>query len=193
MQTLLNHLKEEYPAVVDELVPGILTVGEVQGVLQLLLAEGVSVRDLVTIAETLADLGRQTKEIEALTEGVRTALARQITMQHRAADNRIHAMTLNPRLEQSLAQALTPTDAGMALVVSPELLQRLLTAVAAQLERAAAQGRQPVLLTSSRIRRPLRRLLERSVPALPVIAFAEIAREVEVEAIAQVEVEYAAA
>ncbi|PKN81519.1 MAG: flagellar biosynthesis protein FlhA [Chloroflexi bacterium HGW-Chloroflexi-9] len=193
VQTLLNHLKEEYPAVVDELVPGILTVGEVQGVLQLLLAEGVSVRDLVTIAETLADLGRQTKEIEALTEGVRTALARQITMQHRAADNRIHAMTLNPRLEQSLAQALTPTDAGMALVVSPELLQRLLTAVAAQLERAAAQGRQPVLLTSSRIRRPLRRLLERSVPALPVIAFAEIAREVEVEAIAQVEVEYAAA
>ena len=193
VQTLLNHLKEEYPAVVDELVPGILTVGEVQGVLQLLLAEGVSVRDLVTITETLADLGRQTKEIEALTEGVRTALARQITMQHRAPDNRIHAMTLNPRLEQSLAQALTPTDAGMALVVSPDLLQRLLTAVAAQLERAAAQGRQPVLLTSSRIRRPLRRLLERSVPALPVIAFAEIAREAEVEAIAQVEVEYAAA
>ncbi|GMU41596.1 MAG: flagellar biosynthesis protein FlhA [Chloroflexota bacterium] len=193
VQTLFNHLKEEYPAVVEELVPGILTVGEVQGVLQLLLAEGVSVRDLVTIAETLADLGRQTKEIEALTEGVRAALARQISMQHRGPEGRLHAMTLNPRLEQSLAQALTPTDAGMALVVSPDLLQRLLTAVASNLERAAAQGRQPVLLTSSRIRRPLRRLLERSVPALPVLAFAEIAREVEVEAIAQVEVEYAAA
>ncbi len=193
VQTLLNHLKEEYPAVVDELVPGVLTVGEVQGVLQLLLAEGVSVRDMVTIAETLADLGRQTKEIEALTEGVRAALARQLTMQHRDGDGRIHAMTLNPRLEQSLAQALSPTDAGMALVVAPDLLHRLLTAVASQMERAAAQGHQPVLLTSSRIRRPLRRLLERSVPALPVIAFAEIAREVEVEAIAQVEVEDAAA
>jgi flagellar biosynthesis protein FlhA len=192
-QTLLTHLKEEYPSVVEELVPGVLTVGEVQGVLQLLLSEAVSVRDMVTIAETLADQGRQTKDIEALTEGVRQALARQLSMQHRASDGRLHAITLNPRLEQTLAQALTQTDNGVALVVSPDLLQRLMNRVASQMERAAASGQQPVLLTSTRIRRPLRRLLERSLPALAVLSFAEVAREVDVEAIGQVEVEHAAA
>ncbi len=192
-QTLLTHLKEEYPAVVEELIPGVLTVGEVQGVLQLLLSEGVSIRDMVTIAETLADLGRQTKDIEALTEGVRQALSRQLSMQHRASDGRMHAITLNPRLEQTLAQALTQTDNGVALVVSPDLLQRLMNRAASQMERAAATGHQPVLLTSTRIRRPLRRLLERSLPGLPVLSFAEVAREVEVEAIGQVEVEHAAA
>jgi len=105
-QGLLDHLKQEYPSVVEELVPGVLTVGEVQGVLQLLLSENVSIRDMVSIAETLADVGRQTKDIEALGEAVRQALARQITMQHRAADSRLHAITLNPRLEQTLAQSL---------------------------------------------------------------------------------------
>jgi flagellar biosynthesis protein FlhA len=192
-QSLLDNLKQEYPAVVEELIPGVLTVGEVQGVLQLLLAEDVSVRDMVSIAETLADLGRQTKDIEVLAEGVRQALARQITMQHRAADGRLHAITLNPRLEQTLAQSLTPTDAGTALVVSPDLMQRLMNRVAGQMEQAATTGERPVLLTSTRIRRPLRRLLERSLPALPVLSFAEVAREVEVEAIGQVEVDHAAA
>ncbi len=192
-QALLTHLKEEYPAVVEELVPGVLTVGEVQGVLQLLLAEGISIRDMVTIAETLADLGRQTKDIEALTEGVRQALSRQLSMQHRGPEGRLHAITLNPRLEQTLAQALTQTENGVALVVSPDLLQRLMNRVAAQMERAAASGQQPVLLTSTRVRRPLRRLLERSMPSLAVLSFAEVAREVEVEAVGQVEVEHAAA
>ena len=193
VQTLLNHLKQDYPTVVEELIPGVLTVGEVQGVLQLLLSEGVSIRDLVTIAETLADLGRQTKDIEALAEGVRTALARQLTMQHRAPDERLHAITLNPRLEQMLAQGLTQTETGAALAVSPELLQRLLTSAAGQLEHAAASGYQPVLLTSARIRRPIRKLMERALPALAVLSFSEVAREAEVEAVGMVEVEYAAA
>jgi flagellar biosynthesis protein FlhA len=114
-------------------------------------------------------------------------------MQHRAGDGRLHAITLHPRLEQTLAQSLTQTENGVALVISPDLLQRLMNQVATQMEHAAASGQQPVLLTSSRIRRPLRRLLERSLPALPVISFAEVAREVDVEAIGQVEVEYAAA
>ncbi|MEX2446361.1 MAG: flagellar biosynthesis protein FlhA [Dehalococcoidia bacterium] len=193
VQTLLNYLKQDYPTVVEELVPGVLTVGEVQGVLQLLLAEGVSVRNLVTVAETLSDLGRQSKDVEALAEGVRTALARQLTMQHRAEDGRLHAITLNPRIEQSLAQGLTQTETGSALAVSPDLLQRLLAALASQLERAAASGQQPVLLTSARIRRPMRRLIERALPSLAVLSFSEVAREVEVEAVGMVEVDSAAA
>jgi flagellar biosynthesis protein FlhA len=193
VQTLLNHLRDEYPTVVEELVPGVLTVGEVQGVLQLLLAEGVSVRDLVSICETLADVGRQTHDIEALTEATRVALARQLTMQHRAPDGRLHAMTLHPQLEQSLGGGLTQTETGQALIVSPDLLQRLLTSIALQMERSASAGYQPVLLTSGRIRRPLRKLIERSLPQLAVLSFSEIAREIEVEAVGMVEVNHAAA
>ena len=194
VQTLLNHLKDDYPTVVEELVPGVLTIGEVQGVLQKLLSEGVSIRDLVTIAETLADRGRQVKDLEVLTEAVRAALARQISVQHRAPDGQIHAITLHPLLERHLAGSLQQTDNGGALVIEPAAMQSLLAEVARQLERAAATGDQPVLLTSSRIRRPLRRLTERSLPALPVLAFNEIASEVEVRAIGTVEVEsYAAA
>ena len=193
VQTLLNHLKQDYPTVVEELIPGVLTIGEVQSVLQQLLAEGVSIRDLVTIAETLADRGRQTKEPELLTEAVRSSLARQITVQHRAPDGQLHAITLHPVLERHLAGSLQQTDTGAALAIEPALMQNLLGEVARQLERAAATGDQPVLLTSSRIRRPLRRLTERSLPALPVLAFNEIASEVEVRAIGTVEVEAHAA
>ena len=192
-QSLLTNLKADYPAVVEELVPGVLTVGEVQSVLHELLREGVSIRDLVTIAETLADRGRQTKDIDALTEATRQALARQLSMQHRAADGRLHAMTLLPKLEQTLAASLHQTETGPALIVEPDLLQRLLSGIAGEMERAASRGHEPVLLCSARIRRPLRRLIERSLPNLPVLAYAEVAGECEVEAVGMVEVQVHAA
>ncbi|MEX2229397.1 MAG: flagellar biosynthesis protein FlhA [Dehalococcoidia bacterium] len=192
-QALLTNLKLEYPTVVEELVPGVLTVGEVQGVLQLLLSEGVSVRDLVTIAETLADHGRQTKDVELLAESVRGALARQISMQHRGPDGQLHVITLQPRLEQTLASGLQKTDNGMALLIDPQLLQTLLARTAEQIEHAAAAGFQPVLLTSGRIRRPLRRLTERSLPMLSILAFSEIAVEIDVESVGMVEVDVHAA
>jgi flagellar biosynthesis protein FlhA len=165
----------------------------VQSVLQLLLSEGVSIRDLVTVAETLADRGRQTKDVETLTEAVRGALARQITVQHRARDGALHALTLHPMLERQLAGSLQQTDTGTALVIEPALLQLMLAEIARQLERTAASGDQPVLLTSSRIRRPLRRLTERSLPVLPVVAFNEVASEVDVRAVGTVEVDAHAA
>ncbi len=188
VQSLLTNLKEEYPTVVEELVPGVLTVGEVQSVLQELLRERVSIRDLVTIAETLADRGRQTRDIEQLTEFVRAALSRQISMQNRAEDGRLYAITLQPRLEQTLAGALQPTDRGTAIVIEPDLMQRLLTRIAMQVEAAAATGVQPVLLCSARIRRPLRRLIERALPAQPVLAYAEVTGEVDVQSAGVVEV-----
>jgi flagellar biosynthesis protein FlhA len=188
VQSLLTNLREEYPTVIEELVPGVLTVGEVQSVLQELLRERVSIRDLVTICETLADRGRQTRDTEQLTEAVRSALGRQISMQHRAEDGRIYALTLFPRLEQTLAAGLQATDRGSAIVVEPDLMHRLVTKIAAELESAANRGQQPVLLCSARIRRPLRRLIERAIPALPVLAYAEVSGEVEVQAAGVVEV-----
>jgi len=188
-QTLLTHLKEEYPTVVEELVPGVLTVGEVQNVLQLLLREGVSIRDLVTIAETLSDRGRITKDAESLAEAVRAALSRQLSVQHRAPDGRLYALTMHPTLEQTLASALTQTEAGIGLLIEPSLLERLVQAIATQVEITASRGQQVVLLTSSRVRRPLRRLLERTFPTLPVLAYAEVASEVDVESAGMVEVD----
>ena len=186
-QTLLTNLKDEYPTVVEELVPGVLTVGEVQGVLQSLLSEGVSVRDLVSILETLADRGRQTKDIDELTEASRVALARQITMQYRREGDVLHAITLHPELEQGLAAGIQAMEQGAAIILEPSQLQRLLTALAAEMEGAAARGKEPVLLVSARIRRPLRRLIERSLPTLPVLSYREVASEVEVEAVGMVE------
>ena len=186
-QTLLTNLKDEYPTVVEELVPGVLTVGEVQGVLQSLLSEGVSVRDLVSILETLAERGRQTKDIDELTEASRVALARQITMQYRREGDVMHAITLHPELEQGLAAGIQALEQGSAIVLEPSQLQRLLTALAAEMEGAAERGKEPVLLVSARIRRPLRRLIERSLPTLPVLSYREVASEVEVEAVGMVE------
>ncbi len=97
-------------------------------------------------------------------------------------------LTLHPGLEQTLAGALQPTETGVALLVEPALMQRLVTAVAQEVERAASRGHQVALLTSARVRRPLRRLLERALPQLPVLAYGEIASEVEVEALGMVEV-----
>lgn len=193
-QALLDHLKQEYPTVVQELVPGVLTVGEVQGVLQELLAEGISIRDLVTIAETIADRGRQTKDIEMLAEYSRQALARQITMQHRQPDGTLQAITLEPQLEQSLAAAVQVTEHGQGILVAPALLQHIVNTLGREVEGLTQQGMQPVLLVSSRVRRPIRKLLTRAFPALAILSYSEISTDVEVEAVGTVEVgDYAAA
>ncbi len=189
VQTLMNNLKNEYPTVVEELVPAILTVGEVQKVLQNLLLEHVSIRDLVTIAETLADHGRNTKDAAALTEFVRQALGRQITGQHLAQDGTLPVLTLSPALEQTLAASLQQTDQGLAIIIDPTLAQRVITATAENMERLAGSGHQPIVLCPSRIRRPFRRLTERALPHLTVLAYAEINPQTEVQAMGMVDID----
>ena len=108
-------------------------------------------------------------------------------MQHRRADGKLHAITLHPELEQQFASSLQALDEGTAIVTDPSTMQRAIAGIATQMERAAARGQEPVLLTSARIRRPLRKLIERSLPTLPVLAYCEISSEVEVEAVGMVE------
>ncbi len=181
VQTLLNTLRRDYPALVDELVPNLLTLGEVQKVLQNLLRERVSIRDLVTILETLADYARQTRDTDLLTEYVRRALARQITSQYRDDQGRLHALMLSPHLEQLLLNALQQTDQGLAIVLETATAQRLLQRLAQAMERMAASGHQPVLLCTARLRLPLRRFTERALPNLVVLSYAEIAPQVTVQ------------
>jgi len=164
-------------------------VGEVQEVLENLLAERVSIRDLVTICETLATHGRTTRDPDLLTEYCRAALARQITRQY-ADDNLVlRVITIAGPTEEALANAVQHTEYGNTLALPPWEAQQLLAAVAAQVERAAAMGYEPVILCSSRIRIALRRLLQRRLPNVAVVSYAEVAPNATVEAIGSVEVQ----
>ena len=179
-QALIDNLKREHPALIEELIPGLLTLGEVQKVLQNLLRERVSIRDLVTILETLADRARATRDTDLLSEHVRHALQRPISYQYKDEGNIIRALLLSPRLEETLGAALQPTEQGMMINLDPTLGQRLLQRLAREAEKMASVGLQPVVLCSSRIRLPLKRFTERALRNLGVLSFGEIAPQVEV-------------
>ena len=187
-QNLLENLRREYPALVDDLVPNTLTVGEIQEVLQNLLAERVSIRDLVTICETLATHGRTTRDIDLLTEYCRAALARQITRQYADQSLVLRVITVSNETEEALASAVQHTEHGNTLALSPWDAQQLLGAIAAAVEKVAALGYEPVLLCSSRIRLALRRFIQRRLPNVAVLSYAEVAPEATVEAVGHLEV-----
>ncbi len=180
VQQLLNNLKVAYPAVVEDLLGGLMTLGEIQRILQNLLNERVSIRDLLTITETLATAARMTKDPELLTEQVRQALGRGICAQYAGEDRVLHVVTLSPRLEQKLLTSLQPSDQGPVVLVEPARANRIVAELSARLDAAGAAGSTPVALCSGRLRRPLRRLTEHALPNSAVLAFGEVAGDVEV-------------
>ncbi|HLT57475.1 MAG TPA: flagellar biosynthesis protein FlhA [Limnochordales bacterium] len=182
-RTLLDKVKEEFPAVVEELVPELLSVGEVQRVLQNLLREGVPIRNLVVILEVLADAARTTRDVALLTEAVREGLAPQISQLYTGEDGVLPALTLDPALEEELREALTD---GQTLAWAPPRAQRFLDRLARAYEAALTRGQSPVLLCPPGLRRPLRQLTMRSLPRLPVLAYSEVAAGVEVRAVGMV-------
>ena len=188
-QKLIEHVKQADEAAVNELIPNLLTLGEVQKVLQALLRERVGIRDLATALETLADHATRVKDTDTLVEAVRAALARQICKQYQDEDDVLRVITLAPALEQLLRDATQPTPTGNMLAVEPKLAQQLIKEIGAQIEQASDQGYNPVLLCSGQIRMPLKRLVERSLPALALLAYTEIVPRVEVESMGTVELE----
>lgn len=186
VKLLVDGLREEYSAVVDELIPNVLTLGEIQKVLQNLLREGVSIRDLVTILETLADYAPITKNTDMLTEYVREGLARQISRQHTGEQGFIPVITLDPAVEDVISQAVEETDRGMVVNLDPRVAGTLLEELAGAWEKATAAGHQPVVLCSPPVRLPLRRLTERSLPSLPLLSYNEIAPDATVQAVGAV-------
>jgi flagellar biosynthesis protein FlhA len=180
VQTLLDHVKEENSALVAELIPDLLTVGDVQRVLQNLLRERVSIRDLVTVLETVADHARMSKDPDVLSEQVRLALARQITAQYMGEDGRLSVITLAPGLQQDLAQNIVQTDRGPTLHLEPSVADAVLEGLRETMEQLAAAGHHPVVLCPSRIRLPLRRFTELSLRSLVVLAYSEVSSNVEV-------------
>ncbi len=184
VRALLDQLKESNEAVVTEVVPDILSVGEIQRVLQTLLSEAVSIRDLGAIVEAVGDKARITRDTGLLAEYARQALGRAITAPHLGADQTLRAITLDPAIEQEVATSITATTDGEYLALEPSRAQALLGAVRAQSDHAAARGGlRPVLLCSARVRRHIRRLVESAVPHLAVCSYNEIASGVSVETI----------
>jgi len=185
VQSLLDSFKSRSPAVVEELVPSLMTLGEVQKVLQNLLREGVSIRDLGTILETLADLSRSTKDLDVLTEQVRQALARMISSALRESSP-VQVVTLDPDLEQQIIGAVHRTETGTTVAVSPELHRRMLTSLAQETQRVSELGRSPVVLCSPLVRLYFKRLTERVARKLVVLSYNELDPDLQIEAVGMV-------
>jgi len=185
VQTLIDNAKHVNEAVVNELVPHVLQLGDVQKVLQHLLRERVPIRDMVTILETMADFGTRVKDPDQLGELVRAAIARTITRQFLDHENRLTCITLEPNLERILTDSLSQTAYGAVLAMDPNEQRRLMDDLQRQVESAMAQGYQPVLLCGNQLRLPMRRLLEKYIPNLYVLAYNEVAAQAEVEFVGQ--------
>jgi flagellar biosynthesis protein FlhA len=183
VRTLLDRLKESNAAVVEEVVPDALSLGEIQRVLQSLLAEGVPIRDLGTIVEAIGDKARTTRDTSLLSEYARQALGRAITAPHLDDHLRLQAITLDPAIEQEVSTSITQTTDGEYLAMDPPRAQAIVNALRTQVEHATARGSRPVLLCSARIRRHLRRLIAQAQPHLAVCSYNEIAPGIDVETI----------
>jgi flagellar biosynthesis protein FlhA len=183
VRALLDKLKETNAAVVEEVVPDALSLGEIQRVLQSLLSEGVPIRDLGTIVEAIGDKARTTRDTSLLSEYARQALGRAITAPHLDENLRLQAITLDPSIEQEVSTSITQTTDGEYLAMEPTRAHAIVAALRAQVEHATARGARPVLLCSARIRRHLRRLIAQAQPHLAVCSYNEIAPGIDVETI----------
>jgi len=170
VQNLLDRVAKSYPRLVDELIPTHMTLGGVQRVLQNLLREQVSIKDMVTILETLVDYSPSVKDLDQLTEYVRQGLSRYLTKQYEGQDGKIPVLVLDPRFEKPLTESIEKGGA-----ISPDLVSRLLKGVEKALGKGGAVEGQPVLVCSVHLRRFLKRLAEKFMPSLAVLSNAELA------------------
>jgi flagellar biosynthesis protein FlhA len=173
-EKLLQRIRQQQAGLVEELVPTVLSVGDIQKVLQNLLREKVSIRNLEAILETLADAGRISKDLTYLTELVRQRLGPAICQALLGDTTALHVLTLDPSIEQVLLQGVRTTDASSTLVIEPKLAEQVLGRIAAQAERMMKNNMLPVLLCSPDLRRHLRALLERVAPHMRILSLAEI-------------------
>ncbi|MDQ0876425.1 flagellar biosynthesis protein FlhA [Paenibacillus sp. V4I3] len=180
-KALIENVRESYPALVDDLIPSVLSVGDVQKVLAKLLREKISVRDLVTILETLADYGSYTKDPEILTEYVRQSLSRQITQQFTSLGDSLKVITVGPSVEKKIADSVQQSDQGSYLALDPSSSQIIYHRVSEQVSKLIQSGQQPVILTSPTIRMYLRQLLERTLQDIPVLSYSELEPSVEIQ------------
>ncbi len=181
---LVDNVKNEYPTVVEELVDNILNIGEIRKVLANLLKEGVSIKNLLTILETLTDYGAVTKDTDMLTEYVRQNLSREITTKLQELQGEpLKVITLSPDLEQKISESIKQTDHGNYLSIEPQLTQKIQKQLQNYLEQLNEQGLQPIVVTSPMVRLYFKRLTESMFPDLMVVSFHELEPQVEAQSV----------
>jgi len=186
-QELINVFAESNPKVVEELIPTLLSLGDVLSVIRQLLRERVSIRDLRTILETLADCAKATKNLTLLTELVRQRLAKQITGSLRAPDGDLYVLTLAPDLEEGIRTSLVQDGEQVVIGMNPTRVTTLMEALESTMRELAMSDFQAALLVAPDIRRPLRDLVERFVPQLAVISHREVEAGVRVKGVKTME------
>lgn len=189
VQNLLDNLAKDSPKVVEELIPGLMTLGQVQQVLAQLLREQISIRDLRTILETLADWAPHTKHPERLAEYVRRKIARTITAKYVNQEGVLVLTNFTPALENQLIEAVQQTDDGSVLSLEPGYAQQVINKLNQAAERFLERGNTPLILVSTHLRPALARFIERFVPGYAVISHHEIALNTKVQSIGVVSVD----
>jgi flagellar biosynthesis protein FlhA len=187
VQTLVEAIKEKNPAVVEELVPNLLSYGDIQKVLANLLRERISIRNMVTILETLADYAGLTKDTEVLNEYVRHALSRNICSSF-VVNNTLTCLTVDPKLENVITGAVQRTEQGSFVALDPQTMQAFVKCLTAEIPKLTNLGYQPIVLTSPAVRMYFHKLTERVAPNLIVLSYAEIEPKVEIQTLGMVRV-----
>lgn len=186
---LIDHLKESYPILIEEVTPNPLSVGDVQKVLAKLLKENVSIRNLPVIFETLADFGKATNDTDILAEYVRQNLARQITNQYAGQSETLKVVTLSGKIEKTIADAIQQTEHGNYLALDPTISQKILEAISKQIEQFSMLEQTPIILCSPAVRMYVRQLTERYFPKVPILSYNELEANVEVQSIGVVNID----
>ena len=183
VQNLVNNLKESNPVLVDELIPKMLGLGEVQKVLQNLLDEGISIRDLLTIFETLADHAATTRDTDVLTEDVRQSLKRAISSKYFPANETTSVITLDPKVEQEIMASVKQTEQGAYLTLDPETTKAIMNSVQNEVTKLENMGKTPIVITSPIVRMYFKKLTEDYFKDLIVVSYNEIESNVELQSV----------
>jgi flagellar biosynthesis protein FlhA len=181
VQALLDNLKQTNPAVVNELIPAQLTVGQVQRILQNLLAEGIAIRNLAGILEKVSDYASLTKNPDELSEHARRALGPQITKPYQSDNGGLRAITIDPRLEQQLAQGVRQSASEVALIIEPRMARHVMETLSKLIQQMLTAGHPPVILCAPQLRLAFRRFFENTFSDLAVLSYAEVPARVQVQ------------
>jgi flagellar biosynthesis protein FlhA len=186
VQQLLDKIKDSHPKVVEELIPQMLPLGGVVKVLQNLLKEQVSIRDLLTILETLADWASVVQDIDTLTEYVRQALARTITKMYQSPVGNIPLLTLDESVENAISGSIQQTKQGTFLAIEPNIAQRIMKSLTKSLEKFSPLNYQPIILCSPHVRLHFKRLVDRFIPNLVVLSYNEVLNDTNIQSLGMV-------
>jgi len=188
IQNVVDFVKQQNSAVVAELLPDLMSIGDLQKVLANLLKEQVSIRDIVTILETLADYSKITKDTDVLTEYVRQGLKRHISKQFAGDNNKISVLTLEPALEERLRDSVQQSEFGSFLALEPKIAQSMMDKLGAQHEALVRNGKVPIILCAPVLRIYFKRLVERFIPNLTVLSYNEIEPGIDIEVLGMVSI-----